>query len=96
MTAGSAAETEGGQEHIIIIVIIIIFKVHLLCYFKAYIMGLRYIKIYKNMSMMCFAQNTKHIMHFRHRSYPSIPALLEKRGLRILSFKKKKGGGANA
>ena len=35
--------------------------------------GLRYIQIYiKNMSMKCFAQNTKQITHSSHASNPSI------------------------
>ena len=46
--------------------------------------------------MMCFAQNTKQIMHFRHPSYSSIPALLENSRFGVLSLKKKRGGGANA
>jgi len=47
------------------------------------------------MSMMYFAQNTKQIMHLRHPSYPSIPALNCRFG--GLSLKQKKGGGgANA
>ena len=47
--------------------------------------------------MMCFAQNTKQILHFRHPSYPSISGLLENCRFGVLSLKRKKrGAGANA
>ena len=45
---------------------------------------------------MCFAQNTKQTMHFRHPSYPCISALLEKCRFGVLSLKNKRGGGAYA
>ena len=45
------------------------------------------------MSMMCFAQNTKQIMHSRHPSYPSISALLENCRFGVLSLNKKKEEG---
>ena len=47
-------------------------------------MGLRFTQIYKNMSMMCFAQNKKQIMHFRNPSYPSVSAVREEQ-VRVLS-----------
>ena len=40
--------------------------------------------------MMCFAQNTKQIMHFRNPSHPSVSAVREEQ-VRVLSLKKEEG-----